>query len=167
MRYAEGPSIECHHIPIEQAHQPVPVFRHKCKLGTPLRLSLHDTADHVVLMSAKTPPLIGTQPNAVSFEPQATLGDPRVNSVQQAIREAAEKGGYRYRSWKVNDLEPNEGYNALQLRALPEHLHDPDFWKALATARKWEDVNAWRFHWHRFIDHLADGGDVESFFKAL
>jgi Domain of unknown function (DUF4175) len=38
------------------------------------------------------------------------LGDPRVNSVQQAIREAAEKGGYRYRSWKVNDLEPNEGY---------------------------------------------------------
>jgi hypothetical protein len=118
-------------------------------------------------MSAKTPPLIGTQPNAVSFEPQSTLGDPRVNSVQQAIREAAEKGGYRYRSWKVNDLEPDEGYNALQLRALPEHLHDPDFWKALATARKWQDVNAWRFHWHRFIDHLADGGDVESFFAAL
>jgi hypothetical protein len=56
---------------------------------------------------------------------------------------------------------------ALQLRALPEHLHDPDFWKALATARKWTDVNAWRFHWHRFIDHLADGGDVESFFGAL
>jgi hypothetical protein len=100
-------------------------------------------------------------------EPQSTLGDPRVNSVQQAIREAAEKGGYRYRSWKVNDLEPNEGYNALQLRALPEHLHNPDFWKALATARKWQDVNAWRFHWHRFIDHLADGGDVESFFAAL
>src|SRR6266699_3352585 len=55
MRYAEGPSIECHHIPIEQAHQPVSGFRHKCKLGTPLRLSLHDTADHVVLMSASHP----------------------------------------------------------------------------------------------------------------
>jgi hypothetical protein len=120
-----------------------------------------------VLMSAKTSPLIGTQPNAASFEPQSSLGDPGVNSVQQAIREAAEKGGYRYRSWKVNDLEPNEGYNALRLRALPEHLHDPDFWKALATARKWEDVNAWRFHWHRFIDHLADGGNVETFFAAL
>jgi hypothetical protein len=26
MRYAEDPSIECHHIPTEQAHQPVPVF---------------------------------------------------------------------------------------------------------------------------------------------
>jgi hypothetical protein len=57
--------------------------------------------------------------------------------VQQAIREAAEKGGYAYRGWKVNDLEHNEGYNALQLRALSEHLHDPNFWKALATARKW------------------------------
>src|SRR5437667_11438944 len=113
------------------------------------------------------PPSYTTSWDVTSFEPQSTLGDPRVNSVKQAIREAAEKGGYRYRSWRVNDLEPNEGYNALQLRALPEHLHDPDFWKALATARKWEDVNAWRFHWHRFIDHLADGGDVDSFFAAL
>ncbi len=90
-----------------------------------------------------------------------------MNNVQQAIRDAAEKGGYRYRWWKVNDLEHNEGYNGLQLRALTEHLHDPDFWKALATARKWEDANAWRFHWHRFIDHLADGKDCESFFADL
>jgi hypothetical protein len=90
-----------------------------------------------------------------------------MSNVQQAIREAAEKGGYRYRSWKVNDLEQSEGYNALQLRALSEHFHDPDFWKALATARRWEDANAWRFHWHRFIDHLADGKDAESFFATL
>jgi hypothetical protein len=41
----------------------------------------------------------------------------------------------------------SEGYNGLQLRALSEHLHDSDFWKAHATARKWEDANAWRFHW--------------------
>src|SRR6266446_10494025 len=89
------------------------------------------------------------------------------NNLQQAIRDGTEKGGYRYRWWKVNDLEHNEGYNGLQLRALSEHLHDPDFWKALATARKWGDANAWRFHWHRFIDHLADGKDAESFFAAL
>jgi hypothetical protein len=57
-------------------------------------------------------------------------------NVQQAIREAAEKGGYRYRSWKVSDLEQNEGYNALRLRALSGHFHDPDFWKALASAQK-------------------------------
>jgi hypothetical protein len=90
-----------------------------------------------------------------------------MNSIQQAIRDAAEKGGYRYRSWKVNNLEQNVGYNTLQLRALSEHFHDPDFWKALALARKWEDPNAWRFHWHRFIDHLADGKDAESFFATL
>jgi hypothetical protein len=95
------------------------------------------------------------------------LYDWPMNNVQQAIRDAAEKGGYRYRWWKVNDLEHGEGYNGLQLRALSEHLHDPSFWKALATARKWEDSNAWRFHWHRFIDHLADGKDAESFFAAL
>ena len=49
-----------------------------------------------------------------------------MSNVQKAIRDAAEKGGYRYRWWKVNDLEHNEGYNGLQLRALSEHLHDPD-----------------------------------------
>jgi hypothetical protein len=90
-----------------------------------------------------------------------------MSNVQQAIRDAAEKGGYQYRWWKVDDLEHNEGYNGLQLRALSEHLQAPDFWKALATARKWEDINAWRFHWHRFIDHLADGKDAESFFASL
>ena len=41
-----------------------------------------------------------------------------MNNVQQAIRDAAEKGRYRYRWWKVNDLEHSEGYNGLQLRAL-------------------------------------------------
>ena len=62
---------------------------------------------------------------------------------------------------------PEPSYNRLQLRALSEHLHDPDFWIALATARKWEDANAWRFHWHRFIDHLAAGKTPEAFFESL
>jgi hypothetical protein len=90
-----------------------------------------------------------------------------MSNVQQAIRDAAEKGGYRYRWWKVNDLEHNEGYNGLPLRALSEHFHDPDFWKALGKARDWQDADAWRWHWHRFIDHLAEEKDVESFFAAL
>ena len=57
-----------------------------------------------------------------------------MSNVQQAIRDAAERGGYQYRWWKVDDLEHNEGYNGLQLRALSEHLQDPDFWKALSRA---------------------------------
>jgi hypothetical protein len=41
------------------------------------------------------------------------------------------------------------------------------FGKHSLRRRKWEDVNAWRFHWHRFVDHLADGKDADSFFAAL
>jgi hypothetical protein len=50
------------------------------------------------------------------------------------------------------------------MRALTEHLQDPTFWKALGKARSWQDTGAWLFHWHRFIDHIAFGKDVESFF---
>ena len=52
-----------------------------------------------------------------------------MNHTGQAIRDAAEKGGYGYRWWKANDLEDNAGYNALPMRALTEHLQDPEFWK--------------------------------------
>jgi hypothetical protein len=55
----------------------------------------------------------------------------RMKHTGQAIRDAAEKGGYGYRWWKANDIEHNEGYNALPMRSLKEHLNDPNFWKAL------------------------------------
>jgi hypothetical protein len=90
-----------------------------------------------------------------------------MKQTEQAIRDAAEKGGYRYRWWKANDLDHDQGYNALQMRGLTEHLYDPNFWKALGTARKWQDTGAWLFHWHRFIDHVAFGNDPESFFASL
>ena len=54
----------------------------------------------------------------------------------QAIRDAAEKGGYGYRWWKANDIEHNEGYNALPMRSLTEHLNDPNFWKALEAIER-------------------------------
>jgi len=28
-------------------------------------------------------------------------------------------------------------------------------------------LNPWAYHWHRFIDHLAEGKDSESFFVTL
>ena len=61
-----------------------------------------------------------------------------MNHTGQAIRDAAEKGGYGYRWWKANDLEDNEGYNALPMRALTERLQDPNFgrgWAGHATGR--------------------------------
>ena len=91
----------------------------------------------------------------------------RMKHAGRAIRDAAEKGGYGYRWWKANDLEDNEGYNALPMRALTEHLQDPEFWKGLGRARDWQDTGAWLFHWHRFIDHIAFGNEVESFFSRL
>ena len=68
-----------------------------------------------------------------------------MNHTAQAIRDAAEKGGYSYRWWKANDLEDNAGYNALPMRALTEHLQDPEFWKGLGRARDWQDTGAWLF----------------------
>ena len=78
-----------------------------------------------------------------------------MNHTAATIREAADRGGYGYRWWKANDIEDGVGYNALPMRALTEHLHDP------------QDTGAWLFHWHRFIDHIAFGKDVESFFSSL
>ena len=91
----------------------------------------------------------------------------RMKHTGQAIRDAAEKGGYGYRWWKANDIEHNEGYNALPMRSLTEHLNDPNFWKALQKARSWQDSGAWLFNWHRFVDHIAFGKDVDSFFREL
>ena len=90
-----------------------------------------------------------------------------MNQTAAAIREAADRSGYGYRWWKANDIENGVGYNALPIRALTEHLYDPAFWKALGKARSWQDTGAWLFHWHRFIDHIAFGKDVESFFSNL
>jgi hypothetical protein len=47
---------------------------------------------------------------------------PNMKHTGQAIRDAAEKGGYKYPWWRVTDLEHNEGYNALRMRGLTEHL---------------------------------------------
>ena len=52
------------------------------------------------------------------------------------------------------------------MRGLTEHLSDPGFWKALATARR-QDPGGWICHWRRFIDHIALDGDAESFFSSL
>jgi hypothetical protein len=55
---------------------------------------------------------------------------------------------------------------------------DRNFWQALGKARGWAEkgqfywpnpkfVEGWVFHWHRFIDHLSEGKDAESFFISL
>lgn len=66
------------------------------------------------------------------------------------------------------------------------HFMNPDFWEALGKALGWEKQdniskknieksggywspkNAYyAHHFHKFIDHVIDGGSIESFFDTL
>ena len=50
-------------------------------------------------------------------------------------------------------------------------LLDNLFWQALGKAEGWgnqeEFHSIWKYHWHSFIDHLAEGKDIDSFFNNL
>ena len=55
-------------------------------------------------------------------------------------------------------------------------LLDPLFWKALGKGLGWEKLDIvtnsaeyreWNGQWHRFIDHLVEGKDIDSFFAGL
>jgi hypothetical protein len=67
-----------------------------------------------------------------------------------------------------------------------ETFLDPRFWHALGRGLEWEKevmtVHAvengrstlvtragqhWLYHWHRFIDHLAEGNTPDTFFETL
>lgn len=104
--------------------------------------------------------------------------------IEQAIKEAVEKGGYK------NPM-PMEGMGremtGLERQALQNYcLLDPLFWQALGKARGWgEGIRCndpecgleTHYHqayesmpiqkWHRFIDHLAAKKSAESFFQEL
>jgi hypothetical protein len=62
---------------------------------------------------------------------------------------------------------------------------DPSFWQALGKAMGWSgkvdmkfinafgntivftDLPRWEMHWHKFIHHIAEGKDADSFFQEL
>lgn len=57
---------------------------------------------------------------------------------------------------------------------LYEALMDKDFWRFLGMRLGWGtdeknswDERTWASYWHSLIDHLADGGTTEQFFKTL
>lgn len=71
--------------------------------------------------------------------------------IQQAIEKAIEGG------W--------EGVNPKSHFAL-----EPLFWQSLGKAMGWTDnekVKIWKYNWHDFIDHLAEGKTVEEFFDEI
>lgn len=106
--------------------------------------------------------------------------------MKEAIRLAIEKGGYslkfaeqRYQIDVADRSHPGS-------IALTSMFLDPAFWRALGKALGWsmefQDINTmtnasgefksaifpeWLYQWHRFIDHIADEGEPDDFFKEL
>ncbi len=97
--------------------------------------------------------------------------------IEQAIRDAIDVGGYEgVKNWNA-DLSSWEVHRQIWC--------DPEFWKHLGKARGWgvpgrdktihpragapeyEIREHWVQRWHRFIDHLAEGKDAESFFENI
>lgn len=83
-----------------------------------------------------------------------------------------EKGGYENHAYFMLKSESNK---RLEQNTI---LLDPLFWQALGKAKGWGTepaattvsgfpVQEWLMVWHRFIDHLAEGRDAESFLAEL
>ena len=97
--------------------------------------------------------------------------------IEQAVKEAVEKGGYvptytPKSATSLREVRPFIPYEAIFL--------DPLFWQALGKVEGWNDkkhdfdeggycknCREWIYHLHLFIDHLAGGKDADSFFKEL
>jgi len=114
-----------------------------------------------------------------------------MTAIETAIKEAVEKGGYIYKgsadfqfagNYKGCIFWRNESGSYIEILPFEKILLDPFFWQALGKAREWPaflpyggfdafeeymEITGWKAQWHRFIDHLAEGKDAESFFSAL
>lgn len=83
--------------------------------------------------------------------------------MEKAIKKAIEGG------WKYEENSPTENLYKWKV------VCDPLFWSSLGKAEGWDkEINEgtghfqdWGWHWHRFIDHLANGGTVDDFFNNL
>ena len=88
-------------------------------------------------------------------------------TISEAIQKAVEDG------YNVGPIE-------VDMVCDNKHAHyfqNPQFWQALGKAMGWnklapyelvnKNIPEWHYHWHKFIDHLAEGGDPTSFFNQL
>lgn len=100
--------------------------------------------------------------------------------MKEAIQKAIE-GGWRPKNWDKTDID-DFGFSQETILSHEVILLDPLFWQALAKVEGWQEKTdrilgteigfspaelTWKYHWHRFIDHLAEGEDAESFFTDL
>lgn len=110
--------------------------------------------------------------------------------MNEAIKLAIEKGGYDNHLFTENF----KGELSIAGWEVSVITQDPAFWRALGKANGWNlntctfclkdggpnsvdscdycgrsgvHRTSWKAHWHRFIDHIADGRSADDFFKAL
>ena len=99
-------------------------------------------------------------------------------TIEEAIQRAIEGGWYA----QPGTFYRPKGYphtaNEMNLSSI---FLDPLFWQALGKAMRWKTIAdigrgphirsdtqpEWLYHWHSFIDHLAEGKSAESFFQEL
>lgn len=106
-------------------------------------------------------------------------------TIQETITKAIEGGWKPPYQFTVSSISYKvQALNKVKFKE--RFFLDPLFWQALGKALGWEDDwgigesrprddiegklwrrNCTRWHWHRFIDHLAGGGNVDDFFKDL
>ena len=96
-------------------------------------------------------------------------------TIEQAIQKAIEGGwneGYTFLHFTgfENDgvLLKGKGMRS-KAYIVSEILLDPLFWQALGKAMGWEAMLScrWKQEWHRLLDWLSEGKDIESFFATL
>lgn len=115
-------------------------------------------------------------------------------TLQHAI-ESAIKGGWNGYSGIGNKPYPDTKKQRDQLIKLISGKHgdifmngiieggviDPSFWKCLGKSEGWEMAEdgyresdglilyteGWKKEWHRLVNHLIQGGTIESFFETL
>ena len=94
--------------------------------------------------------------------------------MEKAIKCAVE-GGYEIKSIEGWILT----FEDIDIENSREILLDPLFWQALGKQQGWvsccscgqyiciHENKPWKYKWLRFIDHIADGGAIDTFFYQL
>ena len=116
-------------------------------------------------------------------------------TIEQTIQKAIEGGwdvGYDEKNGHIytrDNFDSKGNVTGGSILSEREIFLDRLFWQALGKSLKWErvldwypvtDVHcvrcgeevmgtqiAWKYYWHRFIDHLIEGKSPESFFETL
>ena len=98
-------------------------------------------------------------------------------TIQETIKKAIEQGYCPKHTAQF--YQTSEG---ARVQISPCVFDDPNFWQCLGKAMGWEimyrpyksgstrnfdAIQGWLYQWHRFIDHLAEGGTAEEFFNKL